>query len=72
MPKVILERNVCIGCGSCQAVCPKNWEMGDDGKVNLLESAKAADEKYELELAELACNQEAADVCPVQCIHIEK
>ncbi|MBI2041942.1 MAG: ferredoxin [Candidatus Nealsonbacteria bacterium] len=40
MVKIILERNVCIGCGSCQAVCQKYWEMQDDGKVNLIGSQK--------------------------------
>jgi len=23
MVKIVLERNVCIGCGSCGRVCPK-------------------------------------------------
>lgn len=72
MVKIILERNVCIGCGSCQAVCQKYWEMQDDGKVNLIGSQKADGEKYTLEAEEAGCNQEAADVCPVQCIHVEK
>jgi len=72
MPKIILERNICIGCGSCQAVCPKYWEMASDSKVNLLGSMSAGDEKYELELEDIGCNQEAADTCPVQCIHVEK
>ena len=72
MPKVILERNICIGCGSCQAVCPKYWEMVDDGKVNLLNSQKLEDEKYELEASDVACNQQAEEACPVQCIHIVK
>lgn len=72
MSKVILERNLCIGCGSCQALCPKYWEMGDDAKINLSGSQKAGDEKYELELADISCNQQASEACPVQCIHIEK
>ena len=72
MSKIILERNVCIGCGSCQAVCPKYWEMADDSKVNLLGSQKTEDEKYNLKVKEIGCNQDAADTCPVQCIHIEK
>lgn len=72
MAKVILERNVCIGCGSCQAICPKYWEMAEDAKVNLLGSQKSGDEKYELEISDVGCNQQAEEVCPVQCIHIEK
>jgi len=72
MSKVILERNICIGCGSCQALCPKYWEMQDDGKVNLLGSQKTGEEKYELEVSDVGCNQQGEEACPVQCIHIEK
>lgn len=72
MVKVILDRDVCIGCGSCQALCPKYWEMADDAKVNLLGSKKLEGEKYELEVEDPACNQQAVEACPVQCIRIEK
>jgi ferredoxin len=65
MPKVVLEREKCIGCGSCQAVCPKYWKLADDGKADYLGPEELKDQ-------ELECNQEAADSCPVQCIHIEK
>jgi len=71
--KVIQEREKCIGCGSCVAVCPKYWEMADDGKVKLL-GAKVDPKNgnHELEIKETECNQDAADSCPVQCIHIKK
>ena len=69
--KIIHEREQCIGCGSCAAVCPKYWEMADDGKSKLKgSSSKSAN--YELEVKEAECNQEAADTCPVQCIVIKK
>ncbi|KKT26765.1 MAG: hypothetical protein UW11_C0006G0031 [Parcubacteria group bacterium GW2011_GWA2_43_9b] len=28
--KIIIERQKCIGCGSCVAVCDKYFEMADD------------------------------------------
>jgi len=56
------EREKCIGCGSCVALCPDNWELKDDNK--------ATPKKTELE--DLGCNQQAADSCPVQCIKIIK
>ena len=65
MAKIILEKEKCIGCGSCQAVCPKYWQLADDGKAEYLGSS-------ELEDKDIGCNQEAVDTCPVQCIHIEK
>ena len=72
MPKVIQERAKCIGCGSCAALCPKYWEMSEDGKSMLKDSKENAEGSYELEVENAECNQEAADACPVQIIHILK
>jgi ferredoxin len=73
--KIIHEKKKCIGCGSCVVLCPKYWKMGEDGRAHLLNSEfKPATEEeiLKLEEKELGCNREAADVCPVQCIHIIK
>lgn len=53
--------DACIGCGACAAICPDNWEM-EGGK------SKA----HKTELNDIGCNKDAADACPVQCIHIEE
>ncbi len=45
--------------------------MGEDGKSQLASSKKNNDGNFELEIAEAGCNQEAAEGCPVQCIHIK-
>lgn len=71
MAKIIFEREKCLGCGTCQAVCPKYWQLSEDGKSRLLGSKK--NEKtgnFELEIKEFECNQEAANLCPAQCIKI--
>ena len=70
MAKITLEREKCIGCGSCVALCSKYWEMAEDGKTKLLNSEKNAEGNYELEIEDIECNQEAAEACPVQIIHI--
>lgn len=72
MAKIVQEREKCIGCGSCVALCPKFWEMGEDGKSNLKEGKQNSEGNYELEIKEIGCNQEAADSCPVQIIHVVK
>jgi ferredoxin len=59
--KIVFDKNGCIGCGTCAAICPENWEMSGD---------KAIPKKTELD--SLDCNQEAADACPVNVIKIEK
>jgi ferredoxin len=69
--KIIQEHNRCIGCGSCVAVCPKHWEMTDNGKAKPINSEKVG-ENYELDVKEASCNKEAADSCPVECIVLKK
>jgi len=59
MCKVKQDKELCIGCGACVALCPKNWEM--DGM-----KAKPKSDKCEKD----DCNMEAAEACPAQCIHI--
>jgi ferredoxin len=58
--KVKVNKEKCIGCGSCVAVCEGNFEL-KDGKAIAKKS-----------LSDLACNKEAADTCPVQAITIKK
>ncbi len=68
MAKVVHERDKCIGCGACVSMCPKYWDMNDDGKSTLKGGVNTEGENYELELENLECNQDAADACPVRCI----
>ena len=70
MPKIVLEREKCIGCGSCAALCDKYFKLADDGKSQLLDSEENTEGNYELEVEEIGCARQAADGCPVQIIHI--
>lgn len=72
MVKIKLERNDCIGCGSCSAVCPEFWEMGDDAKVNLKNAKTLSNGNQELEIHDIRCNKEAEELCPVDVIHIQE
>jgi ferredoxin len=73
MAKIIHDKVNCIGCGACAAICPKFWEMGDDGLAHLKGSDESSG-KQTLEISEenKKENQDAADVCPVQIITIEE
>jgi ferredoxin len=65
--RIVHDKDTCIGCGACVAVCPDYWEMADDGKSHLKGSKGEV-----LTLPDKKCNLEAAQSCPVNCIHIEE
>ena len=69
MSKIKLEREKCIGCGSCQALCSKYFEIIDDGKSHIVGAEKK--EVEELEVEKIECAESASEACPAQCIHIE-
>ncbi len=58
MVKLSVDKNTCIGCGACAALCPDVFEMGNDGKSHV-KNAKAC--------AKCDCKA-AADGCPVGAI----
>jgi len=60
MVKIEIDKEACIGCGACTAACD-NFEI---------EEGKAVAKKTEVD--DIGCNQEAADVCPVDAIKIKK
>ena len=57
--RIKFEKEKCIGCGTCAALCPENWE---------LKGEKARPKKTELN--EAGCNRDAEQSCPVSCIHV--
>lgn len=58
--KIEVNKDLCIGCGSCVAIDPDTFEFNDDG---------LAEAKTE-EITEAA--REAAEACPVDAISIEE
>ena len=58
--KIEVDEEKCIGCGACAATC-NNFEMNE---------GKAKAKKKEVD--KIGCNQEAADVCPVEAIKVNK
>lgn len=60
--KTKVDKDTCIGCSLCPAVCPEVYVMEDDGK------AAALNEIVPSEVEESA--KEAAESCPVNAIEI--
>jgi ferredoxin len=55
-----VDKNKCIGCGSCVAMAAKSFKLGDDGKAEAI--APAGDDETTV--------QSAVDGCPVQAISL--
>jgi ferredoxin len=60
MPKIKIDKEKCIGCGSCAGLCPQVFEIGEDGKSHVINENGKCD------------LQEAIDSCPVEAISLEK
>lgn len=62
--KVKVNKDICIGCGACQAIAPDVFELEDDGlavcKVETIEEVKKEDVT------------DAADSCPTGAIEVEE
>lgn len=62
--KVEIDAEQCTGCGACSASYPDGFEMVDDDKGMPKAKVKKSD------IDELGEFMSAAEVCPVNCIHI--
>ncbi len=70
--KIVHERDICIGCAVCPAISPNFWEIkAADGKADL-KGAKKVENNFELDIqdADVGLNKDAAEGCPVNCIHV--
>jgi len=57
--KIVIDKEKCIGCGSCEAVCPKGFQMKGDKAI-----VKQAN------VEKITCEKDAEDTCPVDAIGI--
>ncbi len=60
--KGFVDEDTCIGCGICEAVCPKVFSMNDEGKAVAVNS--------EIEDTDLDDAMSAKEQCPVDAISI--
>lgn len=59
-----IDKNACIGCGSCCATCPSIFELDNDGLAKVKAEIVSEEEKKSV--------QEAVENCPVEAIKNEK
>lgn len=62
MKKARVDQDKCIGCGTCAALCPQGFKLGENGKAQALNPEGLAEDLV----------QTAIDSCPVQAIGWEE
>lgn len=62
MKQVRIDREECIGCGTCVELCPEVFAMGEDDKAEVIKE----------EGGDQACIDEAIASCPTSCISQEE
>ena len=73
--KITFDRKTCIGAASCVGVLPEVWSLNQDGKADLKDAKKDDNNDnqeliIELDEKQLEDQKHAAEVCPVNVIHI--
>lgn len=58
LPQV--DKETCIGCGTCTVIAPKTFRLGNDNKAEVINPPGDEEEKI----------KEAADSCPVNAIKL--
>jgi len=72
--RVLIDRENCIGCGTCEATCPEVFKLLPelDGKSSIVETYRKGDlGKGEVGDELMACVENAETSCPVQVISTE-
>ncbi|MCX6797931.1 MAG: ferredoxin [Candidatus Falkowbacteria bacterium] len=55
---IIVDQDLCIGCGLCANTCPDVFRMNDDGKSEVFDQKN------------IDCAKKAAANCPVEAISV--
>jgi len=54
-----INLDLCIGCGTCEALCPDVFKVNEEGKSEVIKEDN------------LGCAKNAAESCPVQAIEVK-
>ena len=60
--RVYIDEEECIGCGSCEDICPDVFKLNEDTEKAEVITPEGGPEDL---------IDEAIDSCPVECIHWE-
>lgn len=54
-----VNNDLCIGCGTCEALCPAVFKLNAEAKVDVLSQE------------DIECAKNAAESCPTQAIEVK-
>jgi ferredoxin len=60
MPKLIIDKEKCMGFGVCVSLCPQMFKLNNEGKSEVIDQNASCD------------YQKAIDSCPTQAISLEE
>ncbi len=63
MKKIIIDDELCIGCGACEGLAPDHFELKEDGKAHVKKQYSEEDKDI---------IEEAKDGCPAGAIEIKE
>ena len=61
--KIVVNDDLCIGCGSCESIAPEHFELKDDGKSHVKKQYAEEDAKV---------IKEAIEGCPADAISLSE
>ncbi len=72
--KVKVNKDACIGCGACAAICDEVFEINDEGlsEVKVEENSENKEEFLSVKEELQDEVRDAADSCPTGAIEIEE
>lgn len=54
-----VDKDACIGCGTCMSLCPDVFELNAEGKADVISQDN------------IECAKNAVETCPVQAISVD-
>jgi ferredoxin len=63
MAKLSVNKETCIGCGTCESICPKLFKVNEGKAHPRVSQVKGKDEE---------CAKKAVQSCPVSAISVEQ
>lgn len=58
----IVDQDLCIGCGTCEALCPEVFKMTEEGKAHVIENVDY--KQYADQI------KQSVESCPAQAIKL--